>query len=64
MTVVAHRDLDEATVNRDAGVFGDIVANAFRAVDEEVARRYRLGLPVIVSNERGEIVDLNRAAAR
>jgi hypothetical protein len=64
MTVAGHSDLDEATVNRDAGVFGDIVANAFRAVDEEVARRYRLGLPVVVSNERGEVVDLNHMSAR
>ena len=39
-------------------IFGDVVAKMTLAIDEEVARRYRLGLPVIVDRGNG-IEDLN-----
>jgi len=37
----------------DGGVFGDVADNIRRAIDEEVARRRREGLPVVVDRGAG-----------
>jgi hypothetical protein len=63
MAVGAPHRADEATINRDDEVFGDIVANAMHAIEVEVARRFQLGLPIVVSDGNGGVADLNASAS-
>ncbi len=62
MTIADRHDLDEARVNRDSPVFGDIAAKFSQAIEDEVARRCRLGLPVVVGDGHGGVKDLNHVS--
>jgi hypothetical protein len=59
MAVETRRGADEATINRDDDVLGDIATNAMSGIDDEVACRFRLGPPVVVSDGSGRVVDLS-----